>query len=226
MLKKSLFLIIVALSCNSLIGSYSNLIAQEKLLIVIPDTLYYEIGVTDTLKPRIVNNTDDWIHIKYIGLSAQADYSVYSDINIMDQEFFLSPIGNDGSEVELYIIFTPNKDYKDFSLEIIPYMEGDSIPNQYPNSLFKRKVSSIRNMERDFNFIYPNPASNFINIQTSEVSKTSDVAKMQIFDVLGIEIMSESIHQMSASHRMNVEKLPSGVYFIRIGNKVEKFLKI
>ncbi len=50
--------------------------------------------------------------------------------------------------------------------------------------------------------------------------------KVQIFDVLGIEIMSESIHPMTSSHRMNVEKLPAGVYFIRIGNKVEKFVKM
>jgi hypothetical protein len=44
--------------------------------------------------------------------------------------------------------------------------------------------------------------------------------------MLGIEIMSESIHPMTDSHRMNVEQLPIGVYFIRIGDKVEKFVKM
>jgi hypothetical protein len=38
--------------------------------------------------------------------------------------------------------------------------------------------------------------------------------------------MSESIHPKTSSHRMNVEKLPAGVYFIRIGTRVEKFVKI
>ncbi len=74
--------------------------------------------------------------------------------------------------------------------------------------------------------IKPNPASDFITIQTSEVLKTSEVYKVQIFDILGIEVMSESIHPMTASHRMNIERLPSGVYYIRIGDKVEKFVKM
>ena len=76
--------------------------------------------------------------------------------------------------------------------------------------------------------IYPNPTSDFITIQFSnkglQLFATED--KVQIFDVLGIEVFSESIHPMTGSHRMNVEKLPAGVYFIRFGNKVEKFVKM
>jgi hypothetical protein len=40
------------------------------------------------------------------------------------------------------------------------------------------------------------------------------------------EVFSESIHPMTVSHRMNIESLSSGVYFIRIGDKVEKFVKM
>ncbi|MBX3042828.1 MAG: T9SS type A sorting domain-containing protein [Candidatus Kapabacteria bacterium] len=76
------------------------------------------------------------------------------------------------------------------------------------------------------NRIFPNPASDFITIQTSEVLETSEVYKVQIFDVHGIEVMSEKIHPMTASHRMNVEKLPAGVYFIRIGNYSQKFMVV
>jgi hypothetical protein len=50
--------------------------------------------------------------------------------------------------------------------------------------------------------------------------------KVQIFDMLGIEIISESIHTMTDSHRMNVEKLPAGVYFIKIGDKMDNFVKM
>ena len=76
--------------------------------------------------------------------------------------------------------------------------------------------------------IYPNPSNDFITIQiqTSEVLKTSEVYKVQIFDMLGIEVISESIHSLTGSHRMNVEKLPAGVYFIKIGTRVEKFVKM
>jgi len=76
--------------------------------------------------------------------------------------------------------------------------------------------------------IYPNPSNDFITIsfEPSEGLKPSEGYQVQIFDMLGIEIMSESIHPMTGSHRMNVEKLPAGVYFIRIGDKVEKFVKM
>ena len=47
--------------------------------------------------------------------------------------------------------------------------------------------------------------------KTSDVLKTSGVYNVQIFDVLGIEVMSESIHPMTSSHRINIEKLPSPV---------------
>ena len=78
------------------------------------------------------------------------------------------------------------------------------------------------------NSISPNPATDYITISTSNKGfqsfATSD--NVQIFDMLGIEVISESIHPMTSSHRMNVEKLPPGVYFIRIGDKVEKFVKL
>ncbi len=74
----------------------------------------------------------------------------------------------------------------------------------------------------------PNPATDYINIQLSNkvLQPFASADKIQIFDMLGIEVLNESIPTMTSSHRMNIEKLPSGVYFIRIGAKVEKFLKM
>ncbi len=74
--------------------------------------------------------------------------------------------------------------------------------------------------------ITPNPAGDYIIIQPSEVFEPSEGYKVQLFDLLGIEVMSESSHPMTQSHRMNIKRLPVGVYYIKIGNKVEKFVKI
>ncbi len=76
--------------------------------------------------------------------------------------------------------------------------------------------------------IYPNPATDYINIQLSNkrLQPFAVDDKIQIFDILGIEVLTASIHPMTSTHRMNIEKLPSGVYFIRMGDKVEKILKM
>ncbi len=89
--------------------------------------------------------------------------------------------------------------------------------------------SSVQIAKKDNVIISPNPVSDIIEISLVPTLKRGvdgSAMKVQIFDVLGIEVISESIHPMTSSHRMNIEKLPAGVYFIRIGDKVEKFVKM
>ena len=98
--------------------------------------------------------------------------------------------------------------------------------------------------------IYPNPAEDYITINLSKVLKpfvTDDSPsnkglqhfasdKVQIFDMLGIEVGQSSLidittHNNSQSGmidllKIDVSHLPAGVYFIRIGTRVEKFVKM
>jgi hypothetical protein len=90
-----------------------------------------------------------------------------------------------------------------------------------------KKSTSVRYSEEDRGIrIKPNPAGDFITITELNNGLQPIVHKVQIFDVLGIEVMYESILPMTSSHQMNVEKLPAGIYFIRIGYIVEKFVKM
>ena len=66
--------------------------------------------------------------------------------------------------------------------------------------------------------VYPNPAKDYILIQPSEGSD------IQIFDMLGTVVAA--IHQMTGGNRMNIENLLPGIYYIKIGNKIEKLVKI
>jgi hypothetical protein len=54
--------------------------------------------------------------------------------------------------------------------------------------------------------------------------------KVIIFDILGIEMSSAGggVNEVYCGGciRIDVSNLPAGVYFIRIGDKVEKFLKM
>ena len=98
--------------------------------------------------------------------------------------------------------------------------------------------------------IYPNPASDYITIQfykglkpfvTVDSPSNKELQlfasdKVQIFDVLGIEVCQSSLidittHNNSQSGmidllKIDVTYLPAGMYFIRFGNMVEKFVKM
>ncbi|MDP2363633.1 MAG: T9SS type A sorting domain-containing protein, partial [Ignavibacteria bacterium] len=77
--------------------------------------------------------------------------------------------------------------------------------------------------------IFPNPVEDFLEI--SEPSEGSANA-IKIFNVFGEEILKISDSNNSqfpipnSQFRINVSGLPSGMYFVRIGNKVSKFVKI
>jgi hypothetical protein len=79
--------------------------------------------------------------------------------------------------------------------------------------------------------ISPNPASDYIEIFCPPLERgLGGVAPVYIFDVLGMEITSPSLRATPPYHggekvRIDVSHLSPGVYFIRVGNEVRKFVK-
>ncbi len=73
--------------------------------------------------------------------------------------------------------------------------------------------------------LFPNPTSDYI-----EITQPFDVYIVQIYDILGVEVLSTP----SAAHpplregnlRIDVSALAPGMYFIRIGNQIQKFIKL
>jgi len=109
------------------------------------------------------------------------------------------------------------------------YVIANTSQGLYRKKLSNFGVTSVKMPIQDVSIVVsPNPATEFITIHFSNKGLQPFAAEenVQIFDVLGIEVISESIHPMTSSHQMNVEKLPAGVYFIRIGNKIDKFVKM
>jgi photosystem II stability/assembly factor-like uncharacterized protein len=100
-----------------------------------------------------------------------------------------------------------------------------------PGSLiFKAKLSNliptdVRDEESEIGTIlFPNPATDFITIQF----KPSEGSDIRIFDMLGERTFNPT-PALAASRegvRIDVSFLAPGMYFIKIGNKVEKFVKI
>ena len=95
--------------------------------------------------------------------------------------------------------------------------------------VIKLNLDSVSNVEdKDGIIISPNPAGDFITISLESLRSPSrwTPTNIEIYDMVGLKVISEPIQPMTSSHRMNIEKLPAGLYFIKIGDKVEKFVKM
>jgi hypothetical protein len=65
--------------------------------------------------------------------------------------------------------------------------------------------------------IFPNPATNYITV---EGIKEGELA--QIFNVNG-QLVKE-FQMQSSSHRLTIDELPSGTYFVKMGEQVKKLI--
>ena len=98
-----------------------------------------------------------------------------------------------------------------------------AIVSTLPKNIITTTISET-NHKSDNNSmeIFPNPADDFITINL----KPWEDWVVEIYDMLGVKLISEPIHPMTSSHRMNIEYLAQGVYFIKIGERVDKFVKM
>jgi hypothetical protein len=70
--------------------------------------------------------------------------------------------------------------------------------------------------------IYPNPANSELHI---ELQVTSDELQVEIYDISGKKLSSHPLITSSTHHTINVSNFTAGIYFIRVGNGVQKFVK-
>ena len=70
--------------------------------------------------------------------------------------------------------------------------------------------------------IFPNPAKDFINIEINNLNKDS---KIQIYNIYG-NLYYEQELQSGTMHTISLNNLSSGMYFLKINDKVFKFHKI
>lgn len=68
--------------------------------------------------------------------------------------------------------------------------------------------------------LYPNPASEYVDIVFPETAHCTEVA---LYDVTGKLLKRQSISETSV--RINVYDLAQGIYFVKVGNTTKKFVK-
>ncbi|HRP03236.1 MAG TPA: T9SS type A sorting domain-containing protein, partial [Candidatus Kapabacteria bacterium] len=85
--------------------------------------------------------------------------------------------------------------------------------------------SGLKNDEisKSNNYISPNPATDFITINYDYEGNGASSPAL-IYDILGVKVAQEPL--INGSNKINISQLTSGVYFVKIGDRVEKFVKI
>ena len=68
--------------------------------------------------------------------------------------------------------------------------------------------------------VYPNPAADQINISNFEFGIGQNI---EIYNALGEKVISRIPNGIEQN--VDVSALPRGLYFVRIGDKVQKFVK-
>jgi hypothetical protein len=82
-------------------------------------------------------------------------------------------------------------------------------------------VSTVDDLEDSDVQVFPNPASDFINVMMPN-DEAKDL-RIDIFDMFGHLVKSEVSSQ--SSYQLNISDLPQGVYFLRTGLVKKRFFK-
>lgn len=111
------------------------------------------------------------------------------------------------------------------------YEQAESVCIKYQaNPLLSIIENDISNIE-----IAPNPANDYITINLLSINPTlkrgiEDKSFIEIYDVMGLKIQSTpSAWQPSINEgnlKIDISNLAPGIYFVKIGGRVEKFVKM
>ena len=75
--------------------------------------------------------------------------------------------------------------------------------------------------------IFPNPATDFIEISVGAGSEPALTGDVKIYDIFGQTLVSiRAGFEPAPTIQIDVSGLAPGLYFVRIGDKVSKFVKL
>ena len=81
----------------------------------------------------------------------------------------------------------------------------------------------INENELSLIYIYPNPASDKLIVKMSD--RRTEICDIEIFDVMGKKLLSHHLIISSSHQTIDISHLSAGVYFIKIEDKILKFVK-
>ena len=185
------------------------------------DTIYFE----DTKGPHYKN---DWHHVEaYFKLNSIVGGKGITDGKI--RYWYDSKLLISYDDIIFRTAQFPDMKLNQFL--IAPYI-GDGSPveqTMWIDDLWVATSPLNSSIPGDFNsqdyIISPNPASDFIEITVGAGSKPALTNDVKIFDVFGQNVLSVGAI-LELPLRVDVSCLPPGIYVVRIGDTVTKFIKL
>ena len=102
----------------------------------------------------------------------------------------------------------------------------NNINNGYPSLFWQNFTNGINNISINNNglSIYPNPASNYVNIKLENTSHSN--LTLNIYNIIGLLVKSETI--ANDQQKINISDLNNGTYLLEIksnfGTKTQKLI--
>jgi len=144
-----------------------------------------------------------------------------TDLTVLDDEVLVGFFDNIHASILNGSSIQPT--YSELNSNNPPDEEFYPILESYPSSgtvyrFAPASIAGINTFSKKAFVLYPNPVQDNLHI-----TKIESDANYEVFSVLGAKVLSGTIS--AGGSTINVESLDKGVYIIKIGNAVQKFIK-
>ena len=193
------------------------------------DTAYFTLTVINTNDaPTVANQIPDMETIENELYTYQIPENIFNDVDLNDnltytaqlEGEFLLPEWLSFDNETVTLSGTPNS-AEVVNIEII----ATDIAGENISDIFELTILDFVNISETNNIkveIYPNPASDFVNIDLSGFQDITDL-HLQITDISGKLILEKNI--ISSITTIDIKQLAVGTYFIEISSGTDIFIK-
>jgi len=131
------------------------------------------------------------------------------------------------------LIHAYDEDYwAQWSLDVSPDNTKIIASSLKITSLLRARWTPVTSVEEEKDepemmLVYPNPGTDEVRINLTDHSLKGVVESVRVFNVLGIEHPATSWHPSKEGNiRLDVSYLSPGVYFVQVGDRIFKFVKM
>ncbi len=162
------------------------------------------------------------------GQIGYSQFIVYDELNFFTQKieygYAYTSNGGDTWETSEYFIYNGTYEYGMSFTEPIFLTPNTIVKTSGPKLLKYVGNSTSVNESKSQSFsIYPNPAGDFINISIDSAEGLL-AREVQILDLLGLVVSKTEL--TDGNKRIDISDLPRGTYFIKVGDKLGRFVKM